>query len=314
VTTATGSAHNPPAHPPRSLIVTVFGAYAREIGGFTAVADLIKLMADLGVDEPAVRSAISRLKRRGIVEAQRSQRAAGYRLSAQAERLFADGDRRIFDRPAATLDDGWVLAVFSIPEPLRHKRHALRSRLVWLGFGSAAPGVWIAPAQLGGDVRRAIEQLELTPYVSLFRADHLAFAELRRAVASWWDLDGLAQRYDEFLTTYQPMLARWQAKQDGDDLAAFTDHVDALTSWRRMPFLDPGLPSDLLPARWHGARAAELFARLHRRLSGPALGHVRATIGQQATIGHQGSTATPSSSTSASMSHSRTTPTSAIAG
>src|SRR5882757_4373229 len=55
---------------PRALIVTIYGLYAREVGGWLSVAALIRLMADLGIDEPAVRSSISRLKRRGILEAE----------------------------------------------------------------------------------------------------------------------------------------------------------------------------------------------------------------------------------------------------
>ncbi len=42
-----------------------------------SVAALISLLTDLGVDEPAVRSSISRLKRRGILHASRRDGAAG---------------------------------------------------------------------------------------------------------------------------------------------------------------------------------------------------------------------------------------------
>ena len=61
---------------PRHLIVTVYGLYARSDGGWLSVAALIRLLAELGVDEPAVRSAISRLKRRGILEARRQAGSA----------------------------------------------------------------------------------------------------------------------------------------------------------------------------------------------------------------------------------------------
>ena len=47
---------------PRALIVTIYGLYARDTGGWFSIAALIRLMAELGVDQPAVRSAISRLK------------------------------------------------------------------------------------------------------------------------------------------------------------------------------------------------------------------------------------------------------------
>ena len=45
----------------RHLIITIYGLYARHDGGWLSVATLIRLLADLGIDEPAVRSAISRL-------------------------------------------------------------------------------------------------------------------------------------------------------------------------------------------------------------------------------------------------------------
>src|SRR5215472_15919383 len=54
---------------PRQLIVTVYGLYGRAEGGWMSVASLVSLLADLGVDEPAVRSSISRLKRREILRA-----------------------------------------------------------------------------------------------------------------------------------------------------------------------------------------------------------------------------------------------------
>src|SRR3546814_9206343 len=54
--------------PPRRLIVTVYGLYARERGGRLSVASLVRMLADLGIDDQAVRSAVSRLKRRGLLE------------------------------------------------------------------------------------------------------------------------------------------------------------------------------------------------------------------------------------------------------
>jgi len=271
-------------HTPRRLIVTVYGAYGREVGGWIAVADLLTLMSELGVDGPAARSALSRLKRRGILEGVRSAGAAGYSLSADARQVFADGDRRIFGRRTAALAEGWVLAVFSIPESERQKRHTLRSRLTWLGFGRIAAGVWIAPARLADEARQTLERLGLTGYVDLFRADYLAFADLSGAVAGWWDLQALKGMYDELIAGFEPVLARWAGSSGspgtpGSDAAAFAEHVRVLTAWRRMPYLDPGLPADLLPPDWHGARAADVFLRLHERLRGPALRHVRAVTG-----------------------------------
>jgi phenylacetic acid degradation operon negative regulatory protein len=285
------------AQQPRALIVTIYGLYARESGGWLSVAALIRLLAGLGVDEPSVRSSISRLKQRGLLEPRREGGAAGYALSGRGRDILAEGDRRIFERPRATAADGWLLAMFSVPESERGRRHTLRSRLTWLGFGTVSAGVWIAPAHLADETAEVLRRHGLSGYVDLFRADYLAFGHLSEQVGRWWDLDRLEQLYQAFLDLCGPVLQRWDSAAGGRPPAggagrnsesgsrpgsgqagggaAFADYVRALTAWRRLPFLDPGLPPEFLPPDWHGLRAAGTFAALRDALAGPARAYVR---------------------------------------
>jgi phenylacetic acid degradation operon negative regulatory protein len=258
---------------PRALIVTIYGLYAREAGGWISVAALIRLMSELGVDEPAVRSSISRLKRREILHSERLDGVAGYALSGRAREILDEGDRRIFERPRASRDEGWVLAVFSVPESERQKRHTLRSKLAWLGFGTVSAGVWVAPGHLEEETRDVLERSDLAQYVDLFRGDYLGFGAVADGVAQWWDLEGLERMYADFTTAYAPVLAYWRRRRSVDDGRAFADYVGALTAWRRLPFLDPGLPPELLPGGWRGDHAADVFHGLRERLAGPAHAH-----------------------------------------
>jgi phenylacetic acid degradation operon negative regulatory protein len=263
---------------PRHLIVTVYGLYARSGGGWLSVAALIRLLAELGVDEPAVRSAISRLKRRGILEARRQEGAAGYQLSAEALAILREGDARIFRRRRAALADGWLLAVFSVPEAERHRRHVLRSELTRLGFGMVAPGVWIVPAHPDDATAQTLRRLGLDAYADLFHADHLAFGDPAVKIRRWWDLDDLERRYEAFTRAYGPSVARLE--RDGPDSGeeAFAHYVRVLTDWRQLPYLDPGLPAELLPAGWIGLRAAEEFFTLRALLEEPARAYVQRVI------------------------------------
>jgi phenylacetic acid degradation operon negative regulatory protein len=266
---------------PRALIVTIYGLYAREAGGWLSVGALIKLMAELGVEESAVRSSISRLKRRGILVAEKVLGTAGYALSDQARGILLEGDRRIFERPRAASGDDWLVAVFSVPESERDKRHLLRTRLSWLGFGTVASGVWIAPAHVEPQVRAVLASNLLTEYVDLFRARYVAFRPEPDQVASWWDLEGLERMYEDFVSTYGPVLSRWRRRRREDDAAGFADYVQVLTHWRRLPYLDPGLAPELLPTDWRGSQAADVFFELNERLSPAAHRHVAAVTGLQ---------------------------------
>ncbi|MFF4453046.1 PaaX family transcriptional regulator C-terminal domain-containing protein [Streptomyces goshikiensis] len=253
-------------HTPRSLIVTFYGAYGRAFEGPVPVSALVRLLGAVGVDAPSVRSSVSRLKRRGfLLPARAADGSAAYELSAEARQLLDDGDRRIYGT-AADLSQEWLVAVFSVPEQERSKRHLLRSRLARLGFGNVAPGVWIAPAHIAEETGHTLDRLRLTAYVELFRGAHLGFAPTAEAVARWWDLAALAKQHEEFLDLHEPALRALQSGPEPTPEEAYRGYLPALDTWRRLPYADPGLPRELLPADWPGDRAAAVFAELHTRL------------------------------------------------
>jgi phenylacetic acid degradation operon negative regulatory protein len=266
---------------PRSLILTFYGAFVRRLGGWIAVSHLLPLMADLDLDEQSVRSAISRLKRRGWLVPSRRDGLVGYALSDVARSALDQADERIYSGPRpADPDDGWGLVVFSVPETERHRRHVLRSRLSWLGFGNNAPGVWIAPRRLLPAARAQLDELGLSGYVDLYEASYVGFGDVRSLVDRSWDLDALRALYAAFVAEHEPVLARWSGNgtPPPDDRHAYVDYVATLDRWRALPFLDPGLPAELLPADWEGHAAAALFHDILSRLSERAFVHVERTV------------------------------------
>ena len=211
------------------------------------------------------------------MQSRRNGGAAGYELSAGALAILREGDARIFRRRRATPADGWVLAVFSVPESERHRRHVLRSELTRLGFGMVAPGVWIVPAHPHDSTAETLRRLELDAYADLFRADHLAFGDPAAKIRQWWDLDELERQYESFIRAHEPALRAFEASPPGEQ-EAFAGYVRALTDWRRLPYLDPGLPAELLPEGWIGVRAADLFFALRALLEEPARAYVKSAI------------------------------------
>ncbi|OBA68460.1 PaaX family transcriptional regulator [Gordonia sp. 852002-10350_SCH5691597] len=274
-TVATQRSANLTAPAPRHLIVTLFAMYARPESNWLSVASVVRLMDELGVDGPSVRSSISRLKRKDILSSVRHDGQAGYSLSQPVLDTINDGDDRIFGRRRGALDDGWVIAVFSIPESERDKRHALRTALTRLGFGIAAPGVWIAPAVIRDEVQKMLRRNGMQQYVSLF--DHCELAEDAAAkVSTWWNLDELSAQYDEFLGAYSSLTA--EISKQTTPRKAFAEYVPMLTTWRRLPYLDPGLPLELLPDRWPGVDAASLFSELDAALQPLAQEYVQTIV------------------------------------
>jgi len=259
---------------PRHLILSLFGLYAREEANWLSVRSLIALMADLDVDAAATRSSVSRLKKRAVLEPAKADGQAGYRLSRSALAVLREGDARIWSRPRASVEDGWLVVVFSVPESERGKRHELRSLLTRLGFGTAAPGVWVAPGTAYDETLAALGRAGLATYTELFRGEYHGSGPHDVRVGAWWDLPSIAALYDEFVADHRALTR----VASPDPARAFAAYVPMLTAWRRLPYLDPGIPLDLLPAGWPGVRAGHLFVELDTRLREPAAKHAHAVI------------------------------------
>lgn len=262
---------------PRHLILTLYGLYARDEHNWLSVSSTVRMMADLGVDPAGVRSSISRLKRRGVLEPLKIDSAAGYSLSSDALDVLREGDTRIFGPKRAVESDGLLLVVFSVPETERDRRHQLRTVLSNLGFGTVSPGVWIVPIVLHDETVRTLTARGLSPYVELFRASYEEFGTFAERVTTWWDLETIEAEYAAFINTFARVRTAWK-KSSKESRQAFESYIPMLTAWRKLPYLDPGLPLSVLPRNWSGIRANELFADLDALLRQPAREHAVSII------------------------------------
>ncbi len=274
-----------------SLLRTVVGLYLRDLGGWAAVADLVELLGALDVAPVGARSAISRVKAKGLLLPEAVGGRAGYRLAPDAARMLERGDRRIFTYRQQADDDPWCLVSYSLPEERRDARHQLRRHLAWIGAGTVADGLWIAPGHLADEVEEILVGLGVRDAATVFAAGppHVAgsFAD---AAARWWDLDRIAALHDAFLARHGGAVP--SVEEAGSPRDAFARWVRAVDDWRPVPYADPGLPPGALPAGWPGTRSVVLFADLRATLAGPAAQHVRsATSGSP---GPPGATPGPS--------------------
>ena len=245
-----------------SLLRTVVGLYLRPRGGWMPASALVSLAADLGIPEAQARTGITRLKKKGLLLAERVE-VNGYRLNPAALPMLERGDRRIFEMRRMTDADSWCLVSFSIPESARSVRHQLRRRLQWIGAGVVSSALWICPGHLQGEVEQILDELGARGWATLFQATAPVTAgTLREAALAWWDLDALSAEHEAFQSSLADLPA--------EPFAAYVRLIDA---WRVLPYVDPGLPPSMLPDDWPGDRSVEEFSRLSAALSAPALAH-----------------------------------------
>jgi len=120
---------------------------------------------------------------------------------------------------------------------------------------------------------RAIAELELTSFCAVFVGDYVAGQDLADLLRSSWDLDEIDRRYRAFVDTLQPTADRIGTDGPPRGSKAFTTYLGVVDQWRKLPFRDPGLPTELLAADWSGPTATSLFEHLVSSLEKPALKH-----------------------------------------
>jgi phenylacetic acid degradation operon negative regulatory protein len=142
----------------------------------------------------------------------------------------------------------------------RSARHYLRTRLSWAGLGTPTPGVWVGThTDRLGAVEDVLRQAGVFDDAQMFVAEHQGHTAIRAMVAEAWDLEEIGTEYRRFISEFKE-----RARPALDPLAGT---VALVHGWRRFPWVDPALPADLLPARWPGSQAAELFGRRHAALA-----------------------------------------------
>lgn len=259
-TAETGSPAEPGSSPrPQSLMLTFFGIHVLGTGTALSSASVIDAFARVDVGEDAVRSTLTRMVGRELLERHRRGRRMYFSLTPRAAEVLADGQERIHRTGAVNRawDGTWTLVGFSLPESWRRERHDLRSRLMWAGFGPLQSGLWVAPGRV--DVAPIAAELGLGGRIRAFHGEAAAPTEAGDLLRTAFDVDAIADGYRAFLARWGDGAAPGEARDDlGRLLLLHTDWLDLV---RR----DPHLPAEHLPADWPAETAETLFRDLSAR-------------------------------------------------
>lgn len=257
---------------PQSLMLSFLGIYVRDRGIAVYSGSVIDVFARARISEEAVRSTLSRMVNRGLLARRRHGRKMYFGLTPRSAAVLDDGHHRVWLSGAVNRDwDGvWTMVAFSLPESWRSRRHSLRSRLIWGGFGPLQNGLWIAPGDV--DVPALLGDHELDEYLKVFTARVAGPSDDTQFVTGAFDLEAIAARYHAFLR-------RWDRphplRNAPDDLVR---QLVLHTDWLNLVRSDPRLPAAHLPRDWPAIQAERVFHALARAYEEPAAGIAAAVL------------------------------------
>jgi phenylacetic acid degradation operon negative regulatory protein len=98
------------------MLFTLWGDYVVKRGGELSVGSLLRIGAEFGLSELALRSVLARMSRAGWLRATRRGVRRYYSLPRRGRALIAEGTARIFRPRGESWDGEWHLVSYSIPE------------------------------------------------------------------------------------------------------------------------------------------------------------------------------------------------------
>lgn len=247
---------------PQRLLLTLLGDYWFGHEEHLPSAALVKVLSQFGSTSASSRAALSRLARRGLLLSSKKGRRTFYGLSKQASDVLIEGARRIFRFGAIERhqEGTWTFVAFSVPESERATRHALRTRLQWLGFAPLFDGLWVCPHPIAEEANEVLDAFGVESATTI--AGNIESRPLGRHPMDAWDLDAIQDAYARFMERFRPIRRRVRAGDVGT-AEALVLRTEIMNEWRNMPNLDPDLPEELLPVGWPREKARELFVEAY---------------------------------------------------
>jgi phenylacetic acid degradation operon negative regulatory protein len=259
---------------PQQVVLTLYGDYILHLGGEIGIDTLIKLLANFGLSEQAVRSAISRMSRNGLLKVRRVGRRSYYSLTDAGRTLLTEGARRIFKRKTTNWDGTWNIVTYTIPERTRKTRDIFRQELSWLGYGPLSEATWVSPYDMTGEVSELAGKLKIKDRVLIFNSKQVGSMNPSGIMDWCWDLNKIHEKYCNFIDKYQDKLKDHQKRLQAGEVIepgeCFVERFHLIHEYRKLPFYDPDLPIELLPKNWLRPQAAGLFSEYHNLLASKA--------------------------------------------
>jgi phenylacetic acid degradation operon negative regulatory protein len=256
-----------PVTRPNSFIFTLYGdmLHGRAGDGSLWIGALIRLMSSFGISAAAVRQAVSRMSRQGWLAARRQGNRAYYVVTERGRRRIEELSPRIYG-PVIEWDGRWRLLTYAIGERHRQRRELLRKELSALGWATLSPSTWISPSDTLAAARDAAGSTLTLDAVHFFASEYRGPLSDRELLEHCWNVVEIAAAYNQFIARYAPRSERERERPRLTDEAALVERLWLVHDYRKFTYLDPGLPSELLPAHWPGTAAAALFREYYAAL------------------------------------------------
>lgn len=265
-----------------SLYADYLGIFWRSRDREIGIGSLIKLLGNFSISEPSVRITVSRMCKEGLLKSRRKGLKSYYSLTDYALRISNKNASLLFNDKQNNWNETWSIVIYSIPEKKRPARDKLRQILKFFGYVPLSDSAWICPMDSFNEIQDFVNHYKIADYVQMYDAKHRGYTNPGLLIEKLWDLDSINKKYEEFIEQFMPLLEAHRACiQSGsfpEPSKCFVNISNLVHKYRELPFLDPGLPVELMNRDWPRSRAEALFHEYHSLLFQSAGEYVHAVL------------------------------------
>jgi len=206
----------------------------------------------------------------GLLKSRRKGLKSYYSLTDYGLRIVSKSANRLFNAKRVEWDGSWSIIIYSIPEKKRSARDKLRAMLKFYGYVPLSDSAWLSPTDSFSEIEDFVNELSINDFVQIYDAKHRGFTDPRKLIERSWDLKKINAQYGKFIKKYQPMLDEDKKRIQNGDLPepnkCFVNVSNMVRKYRELPFMDPGLPVEIIGKEWLRSRADALFLEYHSLL------------------------------------------------
>ena len=260
-----------------SLIVTIFGDAIEPRGGVLRLGALQQITGHIGIENNALRTAMSRLASDGWLERERIGRASYYRPSQMASHKNNLADRLIYNSYPKDWDGKWIFAISCDGEDFDVE---LKAILHQMGFAFHSKKLAVAPKlpnfELDEKSDRNLNGIvffdtQLTNEEAneqyICSSNNQKFISMLANVSFFQECQSL---YTEFAGSSQLLLEDLNNYGTPDGLDALLLRTLLVHQWRRIVLKDVYWPRKLRTNDWPGFLAQSLISNLYHQLLEPS--------------------------------------------
>jgi phenylacetic acid degradation operon negative regulatory protein len=254
--------------------ILVFGMGRSD--GTVHASEVYPVAEACGQTPEQVRSCLRRLVSDGVFTRRGEGRDAVYEATEAGRAMWSgslDRHRLAYgqDRAGRGWDRRWRLVGFAVPESRRTARDRFRDDLLQLGGAAVQSGLYLSANPWGDEVHAAATRHGVDDLVTTATTDDLDVGGERDPTAiahRLWDVDGVAERYEQFVIDYAPVPDALAAMRERNerltDAEFMAGALAAVVDFQACFQADPLLPPELLPRPWPGRAARELLAEIRK--------------------------------------------------